>query len=229
MFSKTKGFTLVEVLVASTIGTLVAVVAVGTFNAISASAETVDKNIDTAAELRFALQIIASDLVNIHRDVDFRYNKLTSVIEEVDGNLITFFSFYTVGRTPARPNQPEGDIYEVEYYLQKDGEKSSLMRRLCPNPHKLADVASPGGMLSVIGENIDFFSVQFFDGQEWLVEWPEERQSIAELIDVTLATKPSGSQKPVVQSFIVNFSRSAGLTAAALGTTGQQQSPEAQQ
>jgi len=210
MRSRQRGFTLVEVMVASTIGAFVMLVAVGTLKAITASAEMVEHNISTAAELRFATNILKRDLVNFYRNENIENTKLIGTAEETGQEGTSYLVFYTISRAKARSDQPEGDIYEVEYYLMKDEEKSLLMRRMWPNPNK--EETELRGILAVIAENIDLFEVRYFDGEEWSTEWPEEMQVLPQLIEVNIVAKPPSRPVPTLESFIVNLTRS--VTAA---------------
>ena len=201
---RNRGFTLVEVVAASVIGAFIALVAVGTLRSITAGTDRIDNVVRAAAEVRFARDMIYRDLLNLYRDSEMERMRL---IGETAGSVDGFFSwltFYTVGRSKARFEQPEGDVYEVEYYLSRDGARSELMRRLWPNPEK--DV-EPGGILTVIAEDIEFFEVRFFDGEEWQEEWPEEMQSIPHLVEVALGARQEGGQDIAVETFIVNFVR----------------------
>ncbi len=197
-----------EVLVASTIGSFIALVAVGSLRVIIGGSEAVEDNITAAAEVRFAANMIARDLVNFYRDENYENNRLTATVEEQeDGASTSYIVFYTVGRAKARVEQPEGDIYEVEYYIARDEEQSALMRRLWPNPHEELE---PGGILTAIAENIEVFDVQYFDGEEWMSEWPEEAQSMPQMAEITLVAKPLGRGMPPTESVLVNFVRAQG-------------------
>jgi type II secretion system protein J len=214
MLSKRTGFTLVEVLVASTIGVFIAMVSVGALRAIIASAEMVDSNINAAAEVRFAANTIARDLQNFYNNDDIENTKFIGTIEALDdGNYTSYLIFYTLGRTKARIDQPEGDLYEVEYYLMQEGENSSLMRRLWPNP---SEELEPGGILTVIAENIATFEVQYFDGEEWSEEWPEEMQALPDLVAISIAAKQPDRSNPPTESIIVNLARSKAGDASIL-------------
>jgi len=199
----------VEVLVASVIGAFIALVAVGTLKAVSAGAEMVDNNIDTASKVRFASDMIARDLINLYRDKNLRNTKLLGTVEESDGSIVSGLTLYTVGRTKARTNQPEGDVYEVEYFLlaNEQTDKFSLMRRLWPNPDEDTE---PGGILSVISDDIDVFQVSYFDGEQWYSEWSQEMKSVPELVEVTIGARQQGREDVTVESFVVNFVRSMG-------------------
>jgi prepilin-type N-terminal cleavage/methylation domain-containing protein len=179
------GFTLVEILLASTIGAFVALVAVGALKAVSVGTEMLDSNIDTAAEVRFAAKTIATDLVNLYRDSDLTNTKFVGAVDVMDDIMVSSLTLYTVSRTKARADQPEADVYEVEYFLVKEEDQSLLMKRVWPNPDK--DV-QPGGQ----------------------GEWPEELESVPELAEVTIVSGRPDQKGMTMESFIVNFVRSVG-------------------
>ncbi len=214
------GFTLVEVMVAVTIGGFIMLVAVGTLKAITSSDEMVDTNINAAAEVRVAMNLISRDLVNFYRDENNENTKLIGITEEsADGN-ISYLVFYTVNRMKARADQPEGDIYEVEYSLMQDGEKSFLMRRLWPNPNAEYD-DEPHGIQAVIAEDIYIFEVRYFDGEEWSNEWPEEMDVLPQLIEVSIVGKEQSRGTPAMESIMVNLTRS--VTAATAASESEEQ------
>ncbi len=219
MNSKKTGFTLVEVMVAVTIGGFIMLVAVGALKAITSSAEMVDSNISAAAEVRFASNMLSRDLVNFYRSENIENTKLIGIVDDSGQVNTSYLVFYTVSRAKARTDQPEGDIYEVEYYLRKDEEKSLLMRRLWPNPNEEDE---PGGILSVIAEDIDVFQVRYFDGEEWSDEWPEEMDVLPQLIEVNIVATPPSRGTPAMESFIANFTRSV-VGAAAASESGEQE------
>jgi type II secretion system protein J len=226
MAMKRTGFTLVEVLVATTIGSFIALVSVGSLRVIIGGSEAVNRNIDAAAEVRFAAGMIARDLVNVYRDDDSANIRFIGTVEELDdGSSTAHVLFHTLGRAKARAIQPEGDIYEVEYYLAKDEETSALMRRLWPNPHEELD---PGGILTVIAEDIEMFEISYFDGEEWAEEWPEEMESLPHIAEITLVAKQTGKGTPLMESLTMNFVRAQGGEGAAMAQaqSTQQGSPE---
>lgn len=232
--TRNKGFTLAEVLVASTISAFIALVAVGALKAVSDSAQRVTHATETTAELRFAARMLARDLANLYRDQDVRSMRVVGASQGSNTGGPAFLTFYMVSRAKARANQPEGDVYEVEYVLgaqQREGtnteaetgmESSVLFRRLWPNPH---EDRNPGGVLTPIAENIGAFQIRFFDGQQWASEWPEEMRSVPQLMEVTLATLPEGRSQPIVETFVVCCTRMTGNmpTLEGGGQAGEQQ------
>ena len=218
MNARSSGFTLVEVLVASTIGVFIALVAAGAMRTMTASNDAIDQNINTAAEVRFAAGMLARDLQNFYRNDTIANTRFIATVEQLDGGISTpCLIFYTASRIKARADQPEGDIYEVEYYLAQEEDKSMLMRRAWPNP---STELEPGGMLTAIAEDIEVFDVQYYDGEQWVYEWPEDMQSIPKLVQVTLVAKsPTGTGLGPMESFIIAMSRSQGGDITALDSS----------
>ncbi|MHC5059812.1 MAG: PulJ/GspJ family protein [Planctomycetota bacterium] len=208
-----KGFTLLEVMAASVIGAFIAMVAVGTLRTVTGARERIDINTNCTDELSFAAEMIHNDLSNLYRDTDTSNVKLVGVLTESQSGLIMDLTMRTVGRGSARPGQPEGDVYEAQYFLHKeendDTEKSALMRRLCPLVGAEDDLQSQGGILTVVAENIVGFEVQFFDGQEWQMEWGPEKNSLPHLVEVSLAGVGGREDKPLMlaRDFLVSFPR----------------------
>jgi len=201
------GFTLIEMMVATTIAAFISLVSIGALRAVTASAKMVEDNINSAAEVRFAAKTLKRDLFNVYNPKNQGQTKFVALSNESGGITSSYLVFYTVSRTRARAQEPEGDIYEVEYYLMADEEESVLMRRFWPNPDEELE---PGGMLSVIAEDIEIFEARYFDGEEWAYEWPEEMQSLPMLIELNIVGKPVGSLKPVSETLYVSLVRSAG-------------------
>ncbi|HPS55239.1 MAG TPA: type II secretion system protein GspJ, partial [Sedimentisphaerales bacterium] len=127
--------------------------------------------------------------------------------------------FYTVSRTNARPAQPEGDVYEVEYYLSDNQQGTQLMRRYWPNPD---EDSKPGGLLTAIASDIEMFDVRYFDGLKWQNEWDIDKNELPELVEVSIAAKAPSGKKPFVESFLTNFETNTGGDVEIIETDNQQ-------
>jgi general secretion pathway protein J len=229
------GFTLAEVLLASTITVMITLVAVSALKGVSDTSQVIDRTPQTTSALRFAAQLIARDLANFYRDSDSQNMLLTALSPEgASETERPSLRFYAVGRAKARPAQPEGDVYEVEYMLGEprrsnaapsldtESTKRTLYRRWCPNPDRKREA---GGILTPIAENIDVFQTRFYDGRQWTDQWTQEQQQeLPQLLEVTVGVLPQGRGAPTVESFLVSFARmpkgGAG-SAPGQGTPGQ--------
>jgi general secretion pathway protein J len=224
---KNAGFTLAELLAASTIGAFVAMVAVGTLQTISSSARRVSSITETADEVRFAARLISQDLTNLYRNSNIENVKFVCTYEQsAQGDLLPVLTFYTVCRGKARADQPEADVYEVSYFLVHSENKSVLFRRLWPYPDPNTE---PGGIVMAIAENVAAFSLRFFDGTEWSTEWPETMETLPVLVEVTIAGQAPDRTMPVIESFVANFVRFQSPTSSTTTTaTEGEQSTQTQ-
>jgi len=169
--------------------------------------DMVERNINAAAEVRFAASIMSRDLANVYKPENFEDTEFYGTLENVGEYETGYLLFHTINNTKARFYEPECDIYEVEYYLEQNEEGTfSLMRRLWPNPNFEFE---PGGILTIIAENIEFFDISYYYGEEVYTEWDiEEMEALPDLVEVSIATRPLGLGNQVSETFLVNLIRS---------------------
>lgn len=212
MYAKRTGFTLVEILVASTIGTFISLIAVGTLHTVITGSDMVERNINAAAEVRFASNIISRDLVNYYHADDFAETEFIGASETYSDYDTAYLVFYSVNRAKARVFEPECDIYEVEYYLEpSDDGTLSLRRRVWPNPNIEFE---PGGIVTTIAEDIMYFEISYYDGEEWYADWPEDMEGPPDLVEVSITTTPLGLGNVISDTFLVNLVRQVNETEA---------------
>ena len=219
---QSNGFTLVEVLVASSIGAFITVVAMGALTALSGSSARVQDHCDRVSEMRYAASVIARDLRNLYRDTDRNATKFVSVFSPEGGE--QHLVFYTVSHDVARNGQPESDVYEVEYYVKETDEQYYLMRRWWPNPNKDVD---PGGLLTMLTQGVVGFQARFFDGREWQTEWSERSETPPSVVEVGLVFKPQGDETPQIERVLVYTRPRAGQpTMSSNDRSGLTEGPE---
>ena len=202
------GFTFVEVSVAVAIGAFVTVVAVGALKSVSDSTQRVRDHSQMAAEMRYMTDQLRRDLENLYHDAKPEFTRLTGGPQGIGDNAPTSLTFYTVMHEKARAAEAEADVYEVEYRLMQDADKTLFTRRVWPNPDKDRD---PGGLLTVLSTRIIDFNVRFYDGEDWVETWDEEEmREFPELIEVQLVGYWDDKHRPMVKDVFMNIAKGSG-------------------
>lgn len=217
------GFTLIEVLLASIIGSFVIIVAVGSLRAMSGNSTIIQSRIDGQGQLRFVINQLQCDLMNIVKDSDPNSIKFVAAEYQTDISEGYSLTFYAVNRVPARPREPEGDIYEVEYFTSMRNDKPVLMRRLWPYPPYDIELEQEekSGVVSCIAENILAFNARYYDGEDWYPTWPAEMQGYPELVEVQIAFMGIDESDVLTDSFVINMPKLANGSANLMDQMGQ--------
>jgi general secretion pathway protein J len=184
------GFTLLEVLVASAIGAFIAVISVSFLRSAIAGREFIEENIAVADEVRYATNLLKTDFANLYRDVNKSKIVFEGLVDETETGFAANLKMHVISCSKARADAFEGDIYEVQYSLMQNQDKSVLMRRLCPVVGIEEPEETQGGILTVIAENIAGFDVMYFDGSEWTEEWIDKKGAPV-FVEVTLTALPA--------------------------------------
>lgn len=204
------GFTLVELMAASVITGFIAMVAVGGMVSVTSARNSLDEVTGVMDELRYAAGLIRQDMANVHRHPQELL--FEGLVEESGTASLPRLRFRAVGSAKARPQQPEGDLYEIEYFLAEGADgKPMLSRRVCPvvGVEQERDQTA-GGVLTTLTDKISFFGVRYFDTSEWLPIWPVEQQKLPLLIEISIASRvveKNGKEKIYAKQVIVTFPR----------------------
>ena len=195
-----------ELIVSSVIGACILAVAVTAQRAIADGRMRIDNYVEIESELRYAESLLRRDLANLYRNGDAKSRKFIGMINDENENGSAQLRFWTVSNVPARPGRPEGDIYEVEYLINQRDDRTVMMRRVQPNPR---DQENPGGVLTVISENITSFNVRYMgaNAEEWLEEWTQERNTLPAMVEILLTAGNSAGKKVSHRSMLIDFYR----------------------
>lgn len=181
----TRGFTLVEVLLALTISALLAVSVVSATRTLSSTRQSVDRRVERATSGRRAMEIVVAALRNVRRDplpsqpiIVGRSGGRGARRDRID--------LQTITDRRARPDGAESDQYEIGFYLAKPSGRQLpvLMRR---QDHALDEHPDDGGIATVVAEGIVGLSFEYFADGQWSDEWPEAEPRTPEAVRVTVA------------------------------------------
>jgi len=182
---RVRAFTLVEMLVALMIGSLLVVSVVSATRALARTRASIDRRVERSAAGRQALETIVAALRNVRRDPIRRKPVLVghrgATAQEGDR-----IDLLVLSARRARADGAESDQYEMSFYLeQRPG--AALPVLVCRKDHALDDYPDDGGLVTVVAEGIVGLSFMYLSGEEWMNEWPELSVRPPDAVRVTVA------------------------------------------
>lgn len=186
--SRNRAFTLVEILVAMAIGTLVMGACFGAFRTVLDAREKLAVRSALVTQGRAATDEIAAAL-RAAIAAEGAETPFLGEDRETDGVPDDRLTFFTTSDRNARRDDAEGDIYEVSFYIMRDEEtgRGTLARRKDPG---VDDDITDGGILTQIALDVVALEVSYYDGLLWADAWPGEMDEgvpAAVRVSVTLA------------------------------------------
>ena len=204
LLAKSRAFTLVELLVAMTIGVIIMGACYTSLRTVLDADEAVGGRCALSQEGRRALDEMAGAM-RAALTVGGSGAQFVGEDAERDGLPDDRVTFYTVSDRPARLDEVESDIYEVSFFVVRDEEtgEGSLARRKDPG---VDDDFNNGGILTQIAMDVVGLDVEYYDGLSWQDEWtPDESTGIPEAmrVSIVLADPASGEQSTVMETTVV--------------------------
>ena len=186
MIPRARGFTLIELLVAvSLVGIVLAAGSTLVFQVTQARAR-VDRLAAHHAEADAAVRTISQALAAQFRNVGDDTVVFEGLDEEFDGRPADRIRFFTASNRVIRPGEPESDVHEVEFYLEEQAGEPypALLRRTDPTRNEEPD---EGGVVELIAREVAGLDFEYFDGTQWIPDWPEFLGRTPETLRLTVA------------------------------------------
>lgn len=186
--SSTKGFTLLEILVALTITAIVLTSIYGVFTSLSAAKEELESD----AEIYHQARVLFDRMGREIRSSYFRPTVRETLFQGGEGDLRQDFLELTT--TITSPTLPRASgISRVRYEIQENPEDRELPPVLVRREESLLPAATAAGMEHQLAAGIRTFRVRFFDGREWQDSWNAAGQTgLPHMVELFLEIERAG-------------------------------------
>jgi general secretion pathway protein J len=172
------GFTLVEVLIAMSLVSLIALFLYETFISTSRVTDSIDREREYYREVRLTADQLTRELLSAYPSGSSAPLDFTGLHDTGAEGSTDSLSFYTMAHLHLIPGQPEASLTKVRYYLEKRADSRWYHLNHEEYPHFLS-----GGPpeKEVLIEQVKEMSIRYFDGKSWLPEWDSRKQGLSPL------------------------------------------------
>lgn len=188
---ETPGFTLVELLLAATLGVLVVAAAFSSISVVLKGYRDYKDRSIIYEPARAALTRMSREISSAFLSPHGGKTRFIGIDQQVEGLAVDEMIFLSVINKPQYSGEPMSDVCEVHYYIDFDPETPErwLQVRYDPTPD---DDPLTGGMSYLLGPHIVAMSMLYFDGSYWVAEWDSE-QDIPMAISITIGVTKDGN------------------------------------
>jgi len=196
---RNQGFTLIEILVATAIASLILLMAYASYRSIFDSIKRSTGRSEFYENVNLAIMKIDQDLSNTYFT---RYNKnITFISDNVKGNsrldFVTVnhneYMFAGTARTPLR----QSDVKEVGYYLREAKNTAGLYHLVKREKFNYWETDPlSGGVENLLLPNVVSLKFEFFKGNDWDENWDSRQNNLfPKAVKTTLVVKNYQAQE----------------------------------
>ena len=192
MGSKFRSFTLVELLIALSILSIIAYLSASSFISIRRATEWNSQNVETRRAVDNLIDTLDNELasalyISSNKRTLFRSNRTENAgikINDLRFSYIDPISFYELNK--------RDEVVEVEYEVEKDGgieNKYRIDKRIwyfAMHPDR-PEERNPDARDTVL-ENVDFFTMRFYSKGKWYDSWDTEKmRELPDMVELDLS------------------------------------------
>ena len=208
-FQAESGFTLIEVMTATFISSLILVMSYTAYNTIIKTIINISGYSEFYQNINLALTRLDRDLANMYYKSD---NPNTVVVADGEQNRLAF-NFLTAEKrefniigSPSLAN-PQSDIYKVGYFLEQDENIPDLYKLMRRQDIHYDNKPLEGGTASVILYNVTDLIFEFRSGNDWTKKWDSrDTRRFPNAIRTTLKVRDyNGNEETFILISFVNI------------------------
>jgi general secretion pathway protein J len=191
---RSKGFTLLEVLIAVAIMAGIMTVLYAAFSSTASSVENAEATRDGTDLVRTLMTKLTSDIANAYVNKDMSESRVALTVfygksfkpDTSDDKVRNDELYLTTLTNWRRPGTKETDLWEVGYYFKQktDGKGSVLMRR---EKRELSPDFPPleGGTEYALTDRVKSLQLRYHNGSAWVDDW-QNKSALPKAVEISL-------------------------------------------
>ena len=192
-----RGFTLIEVLVAVIVTSLLLMSVYGVFSTVAGARKRVENDADHYHLARVIFDRFGREIRGVYWSQANRRTRFSGGVNS-DGQ-----PFLELSTTTATPQSVGGGIVDVRYEAQPDPDHPGQLLLMRSERPLFTSDFQPGDTLRM-ATDLASLRLRFFDGAIWHDDWDAAGQGLPKLVEVTLEEADPAGAVPFTTSFEVN-------------------------
>lgn len=181
------GFTLLELLIATTIAATLGLALYGSIGTAFRARKVIDRQITAMRETSIILDLIERDFQSLLRPNGTLSGPFLGYAMGTGGAEADSVQFYAIDRDASREEPLSEGIKQIQLVLQNDNGGNLLIRKVQRN---LLSTSAQTTVDETLSKKVTAFSVKYYDGSSWYEEWDSTMHDntlpIAVQISITL-------------------------------------------
>lgn len=190
-----KGFTLIEVLLAIGILGIIFSMVYWTFSRTYDVIDSVQKEMDSYRSVRLILDNISREISSVYWREDSKDSQFIGEDLEDSGKPKDSLRFMSASNYGFSTGGNESDMNIIHYYLER-GEDKDTYKLMGSEQTNILGISDKVREVYELGESLTGFNLRYFNGKDWIDSWnSDELKTIPMAIEIKIITKDGGGRE----------------------------------
>lgn len=186
------GFTLLEVLVAVALASIVIIALYGSFFSVLRGRSDIDTSLERTREVSRFLETFSKEIQSSFFKDGNPWTGFAGTEEGKNGRSMSRLSITAFTYPAFKTGRPAGDLLSIRYYVE-DKEGKLVLYKETWNPY--ADEKT-GVLKAEVIEDIEGFEILYYNGKDWAKAWDAKLdKAVPDAVRATLSVKDKGEVK----------------------------------
>ncbi len=197
-----RGFTLLEVLVAVALASIVIIALYSSFFSVLRGQSDIDRSLERTREVSRFLETFSREVQSSFFKADSTWTGFAGDEENKNGRPVSRIAMTAFTYPALNPGRPAGDLLTIRYHVENKEGKLVLYKETW-NPYAAAKTdilraedAKTGALKAEVIEDIDGFEILYYNGRDWAKAWDAKLDTaVPDAVKVSLSVKDRGEVK----------------------------------
>ncbi len=189
-----KGFTLIEILVAVALTSIILAALYSTFFSVLRAQSAIDKGLERTRGVSRFLETFSKEIKSSFYKENNPITNFTGEKNDRNGKTLSRVTLTTFTYPLLKEGRPTGDLIAVRYSVEEDRDKKMTLYKETWNPYAKDDRKNV--FKAEVLEDIDGFEISYFNGKDWAKAWDARLdKKLPDAVKASISVRDKGDVK----------------------------------